>query len=102
MRRLTLPLVLVAVALALAFMSAPERDLAFPEGVWKTVEVTITNEEGTTTNESTQPNLTIFTKGHYASLRAGGGPEPRELLPEDPSDEQLLAGHSSPRPGRMR
>ena len=92
MRRLTLLLVLVVAAGSfLAFRPATTSDASAVEGVWKTVHVTVTNDEGTQENEITQPSLTIFTATHYASFRIGGGQESREMLPEDPTDEQLLA-----------
>jgi len=90
MRRVAVPLLLVAVAgLTLAFREAPDT-VASPEGVWKAVEVTVTNTEGTQTNPITQPNLTILTAGHYASVSVFGE-EPRALLPDEPTDEQRLA-----------
>ena len=42
------------------------------------------------TNEITQPNLLIFTKRHYAGMFILGA-EPRPELPDEPSDELLLA-----------
>ena len=60
------------------------------EGTWRTVEVTVTNSEGSNTRQISQPNLTIFADGHYASLTVFGA-EPRENLPEEPTDEQRLA-----------
>lgn len=92
MRRLT-PLIVVAVAAVsfVAFRAAPTTHASAVEGVWKTVHVTTTNAEGTQENETTQPSLTIFTGGHYATFRIGGGQEPRELLPEDATEEQFNA-----------
>jgi hypothetical protein len=91
MRRL-IPLVLVLVGAAsfLALRPAPAKDAGGLDGVWKLVEVTTTNDEGTNTNSVDQPNLTIFTDGHYASLNVFGD-EPRAQLPDDPSDELVLA-----------
>jgi hypothetical protein len=89
MRRLIPIIVLVIAAVSfLAFRPATTTDATAVEGVWKTVHVTITNEEGTEENEITQPSLTIFTGGHYAAFRISGGQEPRELFPEEPTDEQ--------------
>ena len=91
MRRFTFLLVLVVAAGSfLAFRPAATTDASAVEGVWKAVHFTATNDEGTQENEITTPNLTIFTEGHYASLRIGGN-EPLEMLPEDPTDEQLNA-----------
>jgi hypothetical protein len=89
MRRL-IPLIVLAIATVsfAAFRPAARTDASAVEGVWKTVHVTATNDEGTQENEITQPSLTIFTGGHYASFRISGGQEPRELLPEEPTDEQ--------------
>ena len=91
MRRLT-PLIVLAVAAVsfLALRAAPTTDASAVEGVWKSVHVTITNDEGTQDFENTQPNLLIFTGSHYATMFVVGR-EPRETLPEDPTDEQLLA-----------
>jgi len=90
MRKLALlPAVLAVAAVAVAFRTVPGTQ-ASPAGAWKLVEVTITNDEGTTTNQVDQPNLTIFTGGHYASVNVFGD-EPRAELPEDPTDEQRLA-----------
>ena len=92
MRRL-IPLIVLAVAVVsfLAFRPAATTDANPIEGVWKSVHVTVTNDEGTEEIEITQPSLTIFTATYYASLRIGGGQEPRDLLPEDPTDEQFNA-----------
>jgi hypothetical protein len=91
MRRL-IPLIVLAVAAAsfVAFRPAATIDASAVEGAWKTVHVTATNDEGTTETEITQPSLTIFTGGYWASFRIGGGQEPREMFPEDPTDEQRL------------
>ncbi len=92
MRKLVPLIVLVAaVGSFLAFRPAATTDASDLEGVWKTVHVTTTNDEGTQETEITQPNLTIFSAQHYASFRIGGGQEPREMLPEDPTDEQRFA-----------
>ena len=93
MRRL-IPLIVLMVTVGsfLAFRPATTTDATAVEGVWKAVHVTITGDEGTQENEFTQPNLHIYTAKHYASMRIGGvDQEPREMLPEDPTDEQLLA-----------
>lgn len=91
MRRF-IPLIVLMVAGVsfLALRAAPTADASAVEGVWKTVHVTLTNDEGTQEFDSPAPNLTIYTATHYASV-AVGGEGPREALPEDPTDEQLLA-----------
>jgi len=91
MRRL-IPLIVFAVAAVsfLAFRPATTTDASAVEGVWKTVHVTTTNDEGTQENEVTRLSLVIFTEGHWASFRTGGGPEGREMFPEEPTDEQRL------------
>lgn len=93
MRRLTFLIVLAVAAVSfVAFRPAATTDANSIEGVWKAVHVTVTSDEGTQEIEITQPNLHIYTAKHYASLRIGGvDQEPREMLPEDPTDEQLLA-----------
>ena len=82
--------VLVSAGSFLALRPAGNTDAGGLDGVWKVVEVTVTNAEGTTTNPVEQPNLTIFTDGHYATLNVFGD-EPRAQLPDDPTDEQVLA-----------
>ena len=90
MRRLTLLFVLVVAAGSfLAFRPATTDDAGDLEGAWKTVHVTITNDEGTEELEITNPSIMLFTAGHYASLSVRGQ-EPRETLPEEPTDEQRL------------
>jgi hypothetical protein len=92
MRRLTLLMVFAVAAVSfVAFRPAATTDASAVEGVWKTVHVTMTNDEGTEENEITQPSLMIFTGNHWAAFRISGGQEPREMLPEDPTDEQRLA-----------
>jgi hypothetical protein len=91
MRRLSIVLVFAIAAVSLlAFQPAATSDASAVEGVWKTIHVTITNEEGTEVREITQPNLLIFTESHYASVSVRGA-EAREELPDEPTDEQLLA-----------
>lgn len=86
MKRIALSVAALAlIASPLAFRSAP--NLADEiQGAWKVVE--ITNAEGET-NEITGPNLAMFTDGHYSSFWIGSE-EPREPLPEEPTDEQRL------------
>ncbi len=91
MRRLTLLIVLAVAAVSfLALRPAATIDASAVDGVWKSIHVTITNDEGTEEFEITTPNLLIFTATHYARLTVFGQ-EPRAELPEDPTDEQLLA-----------
>jgi hypothetical protein len=73
MRRLT-PLIVLVIAAGsfLAFRPSTTTDASDLEDVWKVVYVTITNDEGTQENEVTQPNLTIFTATHYASVNVFG------------------------------
>ena len=88
MRRLILLIVvLVAAGSFLALRPATTTDAGGLEGVWKLV--TFTNADGEET-EITQPQLLFFTAGHYAILSVLGA-QPRELLPEEPTDEQRLA-----------
>ena len=90
MRRLITLIVLAVAAVSfLAFRPATTTDATAVEGVWKIVHVTITNDEGTEENDwTTMPNLTIYSGSHFATVFAF---EPREMLPEDSADEQLLA-----------
>jgi len=91
MRRLSIVLVFAIAAVSLlAFQPAATSDASSVEGVWKSVHVTVTNEEGTEEREITQPSLLIFTAGHYASVGVRGS-EAREELPDEPTDEQRLA-----------
>lgn len=93
MRRVSIFLVLAAsAALLLAFRSVPTTatEVSSIQGVWKAVSWVRTNAEGTEEGQVTQPNLTIFTTGHYAGGTVRGS-EPREVLPEDATDEQRLA-----------
>ncbi len=88
-----LAILLVPAAMAASVMALrPATDHTDPavEGVWKTVEITVTTSDSTYTNEVTQPNLLVLTKRHYARMRIGGA-EPRPELPDEPSDELLLA-----------
>ena len=50
------------------------------------------SEEGTEKSEIANPNMMMFTAKHYAMMRIGGEGE-RELLPEEPTDEQRLAAY---------
>lgn len=90
MRRLGIAaLAVLAGTATLAFRSATETAYTASDlmGAWTAVEWQ--NSEGETT-EITNPNLTLFTEKHYAGMRIMGD-GPREMLPEDPTDEQLLA-----------
>ena len=91
MRRLSILIVFAIAAVSLlAFQPAETTDASALEGVWKSVHLTITNEEGTEEFEITAPSLLIFTKGHYASMNVRGQ-EAREPLTNDATDEQLVA-----------
>ena len=87
MRRLILLLVLVAAAGSfLAFRPIMTTNATAVEGVWKLVHVTTAEGDF----DSPQPSILLFTAGHYAVVSVRGT-EPRETLPEEPTDEQLLA-----------
>ena len=91
MRRIITILVLVIAAVSfLAFRPASTTNATAVEGVWKTVHVTLTNDEGTQEIDNPPPNLSIYSGSHYAYVFVVGE-EPRATLPEDPTDEQLLA-----------
>ncbi len=88
-----LAILLVPAAMAASVMALrPATDDFYPavEGVWKSVEVTVTTSDSTFTNEVTHPNLLVLTKRHFASMFIVGA-EPRPELPDEPSDELLLA-----------
>lgn len=86
----TVVAVAVAVSLTIIPASASVPLADGIQGAWRSVEVTVTNAEGTNTNPITQANMTIYSAGHYSSIRVTGQ-ENRELLPEEATDEQLLA-----------
>ena len=95
MRRLAIAALVVLTATATAaFTFANDSGYTSADimGAWTAVSVERTNEEGTTNNEITNPNMTLFTAGHYANLRITGEGE-REMLPEEPTDEQRLAAY---------
>ena len=86
MRRLTVLLVLVVAAGSFLAFRPMTTEVTAVEGVWKLVHVT--TAEGDL--DSPQPSILLFTAGHYAIVSIRGS-EPRETLPEEPTDEQLLA-----------
>ncbi len=91
MRKLAILLVPAAIAASvMALRPATDHSYSAVEGVWESVEVTVTTADSTYTNEATGLNLFIFTKRHYARMRIVGA-EPRPELPDEPSDELLLA-----------
>ena len=87
MRRLLLLLVLaVAAGSFLAFRPATTTDAGDLDGAWKMVTYTTSDGEEFEVNGVV---LLLYTAGHYATIWAPGAP--REALPEEPTDEQLLA-----------
>ena len=55
------------------------------EGVWRIVESTTTGADPST-NSNPEPNLIIFTKGHYSFLSVNSeGPRPQFAPPKDPN-----------------
>ncbi len=86
MRRLTVLFVLVVAAGAFLAFRPMTTEVTAVEGVWKSVHVTT----ATADFDATQPSILIFTAGHYAAVSVRGT-EPREMWPEEPTDEQLLA-----------
>ncbi len=69
MRKLiTLIVLVVAAGSWLAFRPSATTDASDLEGVWKIVHVTVTSDEGTVEEDINQPNLTIFSGSHYASV----------------------------------
>jgi len=75
MRKLT-PLIVLAVAALsfLAFRPAATTDASDLDGVWKIVHSTVTSDEGTVEEDINQPNLTIFSGSHFASVFPSGVP----------------------------
>ena len=91
MRKLAILLVPAAIAASvMALRPATDHSYSAVEGVWESVEVTVTTSDSTYTNEVTQPNLLVITKQHFAAMFIVGA-EPRPQLPDEPSDELLLA-----------
>jgi hypothetical protein len=60
------------------------------EGVWSITEVAYTGTDTSFTFTSPPPGAFIFTEHHYSLLYVWGE-EPRQLLPEEPSDAERLA-----------
>jgi hypothetical protein len=97
MRRLTSFVVLAFAAVSLGAVSFPASrpagiaDEGSVSGVWKMVSVTVLRgPQSGMQIEINQPSLSIFTKEHFATVFVSGM-QPRVPLPEDPTDEQLLA-----------
>ena len=86
MRRLTVLLVLVVAAGSFLAFRPMTTEVTAVEGVWKLVHVTTAEGDF----DSPQPSILLFTAGHYAAVSVRGT-EPRETLPEEPTDEQRLA-----------
>ena len=75
MRRLTVGIVLVVAAgLALATRAGTTTDATAVEGVWKIVHGIVISDEGTVEEDINQPNLTIFSGSHFASVFPSGVP----------------------------
>ena len=73
MRRLIPIMVLVVATVSfLAFRAATTTDASDLDGVWKIVHGTVTSDEGTVEEDINQPNLTIFSGSHYASVFPSG------------------------------
>jgi len=90
MRRLTVLLVLVVAAGSFLAFRPMTTEVTAVEGVWTVIHVTW---EGETFDRTQVPSILILTAGHYASV-AVRRTEPRETLPEEPTDEQRLAAWS--------
>jgi hypothetical protein len=81
-RALVVALCLTIPTVGSAQNSAAKQSL---QGVWKTVEVMTTGSNATTIRNP-QPNLVIFTKGHYSQLAVlGGQPRPQFEPATDPT-----------------
>jgi hypothetical protein len=57
--------------LAAAIGGALAQSVPSVQGVWRVTDVVVTGA-GATTNKTPQPNLYIFTKGHYSIVAVGG------------------------------
>ena len=90
MRRLTVLLVGVVAAGSFLAFRPMTTEVTAVEGVWTVIHVTW---EGETFDRTQVPSILILTAGHYASVTVRGT-EPRETLPEEPTDEQRLAAWS--------
>lgn len=90
MRRFSLPSVLligaVAVVTVLSVRSARAADAAVVNGAWRVAHVNFRGLDF----DTTEPDLLLFTDGHYAAVSVRGEGE-WEPLPEDPTDEERLA-----------
>ncbi len=71
-------------------VQAQDSDGSPVAGVWSATNVAYTGPDTSWTNVSPQPEVLIFNNRHWTSARINGS-EPRELLPENPTDDQRLA-----------
>jgi hypothetical protein len=97
MRRLTPFIVLAFAAVLLGAVSFPgfrptgTADASTVSGVWEVVSATVLRgPQSGMQIEMNQPSLSIFTEEHFATVFVSGT-QPRAPLPEDPTDEELLA-----------
>jgi len=87
MRRFASLIVVLAAAFAVfATRSAPAADAGVVNGVWRVAHVSFRGLDF----DTTEPDLLLFTDGHYAAVSVRGEGE-WEPLPEDSTDEQRLA-----------
>lgn len=87
MRRYAPLAVILSMALVVsATRPAPAADAAVVNGVWRVTHVNFRGLDF----DTTEPDLLLFTDGHYAAVSVRGEGE-WEPLPEDPTDEQRLA-----------
>ena len=92
MRKLAAVAVLMLTAISvLAFRPAAVSPAPSIEGAWRIVAFApLIGPQAGVEIEITQPSLHVFTERHFATVFVSGT-EPRAPLPEDPTDEQLLA-----------
>ncbi len=60
------------------------------DGVWSNVRVDVTTPDSSFTIDIVRPSVLIYEDGHYAAVNIQGQ-EPREVLPDEATDAQLLA-----------
>lgn len=65
-------------------------------GAWRVVSMSLTGDDRTTTNDSPQPGLVLFTERHYSIMYVEGG-EPRKPFtdPLGPTDAEKLDAYNT-------
>ena len=92
MRRL-IPLIALTIAVTsvVAFRPTHRADASSVVGAWKVVSATVLGgPQAGAEFELSQPSLAVFTERHFATVLVSGM-QPRVTLPDEPTNEQLLA-----------